>query len=651
MDWNNSEQVLKALLYVYINRNGNTGGIIPIDSEHSAILNPIAESILLKDHGVSRYQFDRISKILKYYSDYIVDTDISTITLPSTAKVHFLSTVSTLDGDGLLRINKNTLEFVPNIYPTSQLSSYGFIWNARNYRNLWSSFVSRDKINAVIRVFPNTIKDKSVLDWEKLQDSYTDPSENDSIYGTGDLLDKQKETIQYMLSHNRALLGLAPGTGKTVCALHAARLLGGITLIVCPLTLVRNWKREIKAWLDEDAEIWHGYIPNTEIDKYWYITNYETVLNHFVTYDIKRVLKNGKYRKERVNWRCTFPVDNIFDNIVIDESILIKNRKAQRTKACETIAKNVRSAWLLSGAPIAKFYDDMWSQLHVLNPKVYSSYWRFAGTYCIVEQTKWGYNIAGNEKNAATILKEDLKDIYFSLSQEEVVDLPDWIMDSYEIDMLKDQYKLYLEMEETFIAELPDGDIVLAPNILSQLTRLIQFASNPLLVGGPNLGAKWNAVPEILEYEKFPVIIWTNFIKTAECITKELLSLKHRVETLTGATSPHNRDKIVNEFQDGNIDIIVAHPAVGKFGLTLTRARTCIYLERSYNGDDYYQSLYRVKRIGTKHSPHIIHLLATRPGSNAPTVDHVIDKVLKFRKDSNIAITSGLIRDAFRMEP
>jgi len=242
-------------------------------------------------------------------------------------------------------------------------------------------------------------------------------------------------------------------------------------------------------------------------------------------------------------------------------------------------------------------------------------------------------------------LKADLSDIYFCRTMDEVLDIPTWIFDTLPIPMNKSQYKLYAQMESEFLADLPDGDQLLAPNILSQMVRLIQLSSNPMLVGGDDDGAKWKALEEVLEYETGPFIVWTNFIPTAKNIRDRLKS-KYRCELMIGETPNEERDQIKDKFQNGEVDILIAHPAVGKFGLTLTRARTAIYLERSFNGDDYYQSLYRIRRIGTEVSPHVIHLVAVRPdGKEGNTIDQVVDMVLDYRKNSSLSITSGFIRD------
>jgi SNF2 family DNA or RNA helicase len=336
-----------------------------------------------------------------------------------------------------------------------------------------------------------------------------------------------------------------------------------------------------------------------------------------------------------------------WDCIIVDESILIKNRKAKRTEIVKKLVQHNKAkyCWLLSGSPASKYYDDLWAQLNILDPARFSSYWRFAEEYCYVEQDQWGWHILGNRPDAAERLKRDLADIYFSRTLDQIVSVPDWVFDDVYVKMDKQQDKIYGQMEDTFYAELGNGTNLMAPNQLAQMTRLVELASNPVLVGGIPDSAKWSAVMELLEYEQLPAIIWTCFISTADNLCNEL-SKKYRVAKLTGKTSAEDRQKAVDEFQAGNLDIIVAHPGVGKFGLTLTAAKTAIYLERTYNADDYYQSLYRVRRIGTKQSPHIIHLMSTRQdGSN--TVDYVIGKILETRKNNAVALSEGEIKSLF----
>lgn len=521
---------------------------------------------------------------------------------------------------GLLKIEENTLIFKPNTYPTSQIRAYGFRWNAEH--KYWESSPSIDAIEGTLRLFYEVEIDSTVTKWRK---EYEAPIEIPEFIMNSPAKDFQKEPAAVLVKRKRAMLGLAPGLGKSFCATIAAESMGDSVkriLVVCPLSLVRNWKNEIYKWSGKTAAVWHG--AKIETATRWVITNYDSVVRD-----------------------TQFYIQQNFDIIIIDESVLVKNRKAKRSQCVKAISKNAKYVWLLSGSPTTKFYDDMWMQLNILDPKRFSSYWKFAEKYCILERNQWGTAIINNAPNSDMLIKKDLSDIYYARTQDQVINLPPWLFDTIEVPMSDSQYKLYDQMEKEFIATLPSGDNVLAPIVLTQMLRLIQFASNPVLVGGNNESTKWDAVEEMLEYEELPAIIWTTFKATANLLS-EKLKKKYKVAPLTGDTKEEERQKIVDSFQSGGLDVIIAHPGVGKFGFTLTAARTAIYLERGYSGDDYYQSLHRVRRIGTTKSPHVIHLIASRPnGHKGKTIDHVIDKVLEFRKNSTLALTSGEVRKLF----
>ena len=655
MDWDDSTSVLKALALLYSlqtpqeqdRQNTVEDNDIGFNAIDAGFLSSVAEQMLVQKRGVSTKQFALVrTKLRKYERQIEVFTELSHLPeLPETAIV-YESKNGNEKYDGVIRVDSDRLLFEPFTYPSKQVKAIGFRW-AQDGSQSWESPLTISAFEQLSEIFKNCILDDSVNSWlEELER----PVQLSEQVHQSDLLTFQREAVGFMVKAKRGLLGLAPGLGKTPISILAIKELGGRTLIVCPLPLLYNWKREIKKWAGEESEIWHKDVG--EDIELWVITNYETALRYMVEYDVKKIVKDGKTKKLNVNWRPTEQFD--FDNLIIDESVLIKNRKAQRSKTIYTLAnkvKKIKHVYLLSGSPVTKFLDDMWHQFHVLDRKRFPSYWTFTKNYCVLEETYWGVKLIANQEKAAQRIKQEYRDIYFARTQDQVLDLPDWIFDTLEIPMLPEQARMYREMQEDFITTLPDGNDIVAPNILAQITRLIQFASNPALIGGPEIHPKWTTAVELLEFEQLPAIIWTNFIKTAEMLEEQLRKKGYTVGTLIGKTKDTVRDNIVQEFQNGYLNVIVAHPAVGKFGLTLTAARTAIYVERSYNGDDYYQSLHRVRRFGTTHSPHVIILLSLDASPqhgtdySGPTIDHVIHKVLGFKRDNSIQITTGLIRE------
>ena len=515
------------------------------------------------------------------------------------------------------------LVFYPASFPSKQINMIGpFYWRDKAWRQRVPT-VSKFLVDGVCRLFSDVQISPEVL--QQIKPKHVQlPLE---IAEHSEILPFQKEAIQFLVGAKRGMLCLAPGLGKSLCTIFAADAAElKHVLVISPLSLLYNWKAEIAKWGSGSVDICHKTAVAAPVAR-WVITNYDTVRLHPENF--------------KMTWDC----------IIIDESILIKNRKALRTKTIKKLVMQTKPeyVWLLSGAPTSKLYDDLWAQLNVLLPARFGSYWRFAERYCFVEQSHWGWEILANKPGAAVALLKDLGDMYFARTHSQVLpELPDWIFSDVYIPMGETQDKMYIEMEDTFVAQLEDGNTLLAPNMLAQLMRLIQIASNPILIGGAKGSAKWDAVEELLQFEQLPAIIWTSFVKTADIITKRL-EKKYKVARLAAQHSPTQRQDIVNKFQAGKLDVLITNPQIGRFGLTLTAARTVIYLERTYDGDAYYQSLYRVKRIGTKYSPHVIHLITKRlDGGN--TVDYVISRVLEAKKKNVMAITTGELKKLFRKE-
>lgn len=533
---------------------------------------------------------------------------------------------------GRLTINGGKLIFSPKVYPTNQIKSIGFSWNKKD--QVWSAPYSIKAYNDICAMWDLDI-DPMVK--ETVANSISLFVMPETITKST-LFQYQKEGSTFLLKYKRALLAYAPGLGKTATAAIATKEIDHDSiLVICPKSLRETWQNEIELWLSEKATIWYNKSENwKKPNGRFVITNYDTITRFFVRFE-----KNNSGE-----WVAT-PLFNmsVFSTIIVDESILVKNRKAKRTIAIEAITKNTEHVWLLSGAPTSKFLDDLWSQLHILRPKVFSSYWRFVEDYCHVNKTEWGYNIVANKPGAELSIKADLADVMISHTQDEVLDLPDWIIENIDCEMSQQQYKAYQGMESNFLAQLPDSnEIVLSFNMLSQLTRLIQLASNTSILKGGNYGAKWDALKEILEFVTYPVIVWTAYIETAKQLREMFNRSKLYTSILTGQTPDDGRQEIVDNFQAGNVDILIAHPGVGKYGLTLTAGRTAIYLERTFNNDDYYQSMHRIRRIGTSSSPHVIHLKAVKPGGGH-TVDEAIHRVLNYRTNAAIKLTAGLLRE------
>ena len=456
------------------------------------------------------------------------------------------------------------------------------------------------------------------------------------------LFDWQKEGVEFLTWRDRAMLSLSPGLGKTVTSAYAAALQPNVNcvLLVCPASLLYFWRAELEKWspyLEKKplAAVWHKtlLLPDATPGPYeqmWVITNPETLVKNLDI--IVAMQKQG-----------------FFDLMVADESIMFKHRTSQRSAAVKKMADMIQKVWLLTGAPATRYLDDMGHQLHILNDRGWSSYWRWAEEYCIIEETQWAKAVVANRRGAAERVKENIRDVYFARSQDQVANIPDWLFEDIDIPMLPKQEAVYEKLRKELIIELedvPDSEPLKVRSHIALMLRSLQVLSNPLLVGGADSSGKWDALDELLDLYPSPYIIWINFVKTGEAIRDRLVakfgSLEDTVALVNGATPMEDRNRAVERVQSGEVQAIIMNAQVGKFGFNLTKARTAFFLERMYD-DSYSQCIARNRRIGTVESPIIVHMRScTTKGRR--TLDHTVHDTIDYRTGMIKTLTVGDIR-------
>lgn len=432
----------------------------------------------------------------------------------------------------------------------------------------------------------------------------------------------QREAISWLICQPQksGLLALSPGLGKTAVSILAARYMlrnkESNILILAPLTLLPTWEDQGRQW-GHNITAFHQIDPPSG----WVVTNYETMV------------------KRSKNW------EPIFDLIICDESVLLKNRKIQRVSKLGSFivkCKTNRNAavWFLSGSPITKAYDDLYSQFHLLQPKSFRSYWNFAENYTYVVDTKWAKTIT-QSKDGINI-QDDFKDMALFMHQKDVLpDLPPIISQRMEIKLTDNQIKAYQSLRDQFMVQLTNGVRLTTPCILANMTRLIQVCSNLGNLGEefPNSSAKGDAILDLLTLDavEFPAIIWTHWVRGAELLYNRIIDAKINSAIVTGKTK--DRDTIFKSFQAGNIQALVLSIETGKFGLTLTKAKTVIYMDRNFDADAWIQSVHRVHRIGQKEPVREIVMIARK------TIDELVEKNIKRKLFAITKVSGGELKE------
>jgi SNF2 family DNA or RNA helicase len=287
--------------------------------------------------------------------------------------------------------------------------------------------------------------------------------------------------------------------------------------------------------------------------------------------------------------------------VIADESVLIKNRKSQRWRKLQQYLQRVQPAyvWLLSGNPISRMADDLWAQLHLLNPRLYRSYWDFTREHCEIQIDQWGWHVVGNKSSVDQL--HTLPNVLYAAS---IYDLPfpDLQFHLWNISIDEDTRMVCQQAWRKLLLETRN-----LPNAVSALVRINQVLSDPALLELP--AYKRHKVMFLRDWSKYlepPVVVFTNYRATLERRTEVIPGRKIY---LTGDTPPKERQPIIDAINQGAVDIAFFTPGVGRFGFSLPQVRNLLFWDLPLIYDHFFQAVHRVRRAGSTHQESQIHIL------------------------------------------
>lgn len=359
------------------------------------------------------------------------------------------------------------------------------------------------------------------------------------------LIDYQVTGANFLVSHKRVILADEMGLGKTIEAIDALRqlqaqsqnrfqeephatgpaLAGGLQiLIACPKSALYVWQSELTKWL---PTVIPTMIIGTPVarEKLW---KAQVVL---VTLDMLRIDIN----KARRDW----------DVIIIDEAHKIKNRKTKGFKAI----KRLRSTylWLLTGTPSSRGAQDMWAYLHLINHKLFSSYWKFVNTFCVVVNGTYGMEILGTRN--AKQLKELLTSYLIRRTKEGRA--PPKTRQKILVDIDPQILGIYQKLAGDMIAEMDSGGALITPTVLAKLTALRQLLVCPkLLDSSLGYGTSIATVLDIIQDYDDHFVIISPFSSALPYFETYLNSKGYRdIVTLKGGMGPKEVKEAIDSFK------------------------------------------------------------------------------------------------------
>jgi len=432
------------------------------------------------------------------------------------------------------------------------------------------------------------------------------------------------------------------GTGKTKVLIDNMAMLydkGAINgaLIVAPKGVIGTWyNQEIPTHLPDHIKnvsvLWQSNINKTQQEKL--NTLFETGEDLHILIMNVEAFSTDKGKTFAAKFLRTHKTLT-----AIDESTVIKNPKAKRTKNILALADLCKYRRIMTGSPVTKNPLDLYSQCNFLDPFLlnFQSYFAFRNRYAEMKTLHMHgrqIQIVNGFKNLSE-LSDKLKGFSYRVLKEDCLDLPPKIWTKRHITLTPEQAKVYKQMKEQALAVLK-GKQVTSVSALTQLMRLHQITCGHFAADDGSVQQIKNnrllELMDVLEETEGKAIIWAHYQHDIKNIVKEIEKVHGpgSVVTYYGLTPQDERQDNIKQFQSNDeVRFLIGTPATGGYGITLTQANTVIYYSNGYDLEKRLQSEDRAHRIGQKKSVTYVDIMAEG------TVDEKIVKAL--RKKINIA--------------
>lgn len=396
----------------------------------------------------------------------------------------------------------------------------------------------------------------------------------------------QADAMRELAGHRAQVLGLPPGSGKSVVAIAAWELVGAFNvLIVCPAIVRQDWKDKIARFAGQTYSVNKGPGHGRSV----VIRSYEEVN----TPARRTALLEGTHT---------------FDAIVLDEAQRLRNLDAGITQSIygagangRGLAVRGRHVWPMSGTIAVNHIGDLYPHLRALAPQLLPQvagapmrYQQFMDHFGVYERGKWGMKVL-DLKNV-----EELKGIvgkFVIQCPQSVVDaqLPKLRVELVTLDESELNWAQYLEF-----AASSEGKALEAACAMDHIWHLTDSLSAARrMLGEMKAPAVARYVRELLEQDPDArVLVFGHHKQVLQRMWADLYDLDPNVRVINGEVSEPLRHAYIDAFQRGKARVLIAGIGTMREGITLTAANRVVMAEASWVPADNHQAIRRAYRIG-----------------------------------------------------
>ncbi|KAK3296860.1 P-loop containing nucleoside triphosphate hydrolase protein [Chaetomium fimeti] len=442
-------------------------------------------------------------------------------------------------------------------------------------------------------------------------------------------------------------------------------------LIVCPGSLIQNWKNELKLWGYWHVDTYHG--PGKEdVLQAAKAGRLEIMITTYVTYKKMREAVN------EVEWDC----------VVADECHILKDRRSETTQAMDCVNALCRIG--LTGTAIQNKYEELWTLLNWTNPGHFGTLAEWSNT--ITKPLTVGQSHDATLKQlsvartTAKKLVQNLLPEFFLRRMKTLIahQLPrksDKVVFCPLTDIQREAYQNFLEGDHvTFVNSaselcdcgsgrkrgwccrktLPDGkswmsvvfpSIMTLQKIANHITLLIPSSADPndkqnselnalqtcvpddwkelyrnrdsmLNLANPEFCGKWKILKKLLRFwheNGDKVLVFSHSVRLLRILQHLFHNTSYNVSFLDGTLSYEDRQKVVDDFNsDPSQFVFLISTKAGGVGLNITSANKVVIFDPHWNPSYDLQAQDRAYRIGQVRDVDVFRLVS------AGTIEEIV---------------------------
>ena len=365
----------------------------------------------------------------------------------------------------------------------------------------------------------------------------------------------QEFGTKYILHQKRVLLGDEMGLGKTIQAIaimhHLHHEGHRYFLVICPASVLLNWKREVDKLTNMQAYILHGEsfgdYENWKSDGGIAIINYEGL--------------------DKIIFDKDFPLDMVF----VDEAHFVKNKDAQRTRHTIRIIEQAEYALYMTGTAIENNVDEMCYLIECLNPSVANE---IKGMKYLAKADLF------RKKIAPVYLRRKRADVLMELPELTIHD--EWCMMN---DVEINSYRKAVESGNFMAIRRVSWNSLNS----TKAERMVELCLQALSEGRK-------------------VVIFSYFLDTLSFVSDLLLG--KALPVISGKLSLEKRQEILCQFEEPIARVLPIQIHAGGIGLNIQTAEIVILCEPQLKPSDEMQAISRIYRMGQVHHVFVYRLLS-----------------------------------------